>query len=86
MKKTTYITTRFDTDNNFCGDKFYVEVSKNGESVEFVLCLENYGYKSFMFGMNEKDYTEDMWEEIIVNNIEDYIDMFIDDITSLNVV
>lgn len=81
MKRTTYMTTRFDTEKNLFGNKFYVEVSPNEEVLEFFLCLEDYEYKSFMFGLNKKDCTEDMWEEIIENNIEGYIDMFIDDLT-----
>lgn len=71
MKKTTYVTTRFDVN-----DDFYVEVSPNGELIEFVLCMNNYGMKSYMFGMYEKDCPKETWEELIENNIEDYIDSF----------
>lgn len=74
MKKSTYTTTRFDVVDNF-----YVEVSPNKDMLEFVLCMENYGIKSFMFGLYKKDCPEEMWEEIIENNVEDYIVMFLDD-------
>ena len=74
MKKSTYITTRFDV-----GDRFYVEVSPDGEWYDFVLCMEGYGIKSFMFGLYKKDCPEEMWEEIIEANVEDYIEVFLDD-------
>ena len=75
MKKSTYITTRFDVD-----DEFYVEVSPNGEWIEFVLCKKKYGLKDFMFGLHKKDCPEETWEEIIENNAEDYITSFPDDV------
>lgn len=75
MKKSTYTTTRFDV-----GDGFYVEVSPNGEMFEFVLCMENYGIKDFMFGLYKKDCPEEMWEEIIEGNVEDYIDSFLNNV------
>lgn len=78
MKKSTYTTTRFDVVDNF-----YVEVSPNKDILEFVLCMENYGIKSFMFGLYKKDCPEEMWEEIIENNVEDYIAMFLDDMDYL---
>lgn len=78
MKKSTYTTTRFDVVDNF-----YVEVSPNKDMLEFVLCMENYGIKSFMFGLYKKDCPEEMWEEIIENNVEDYIAMFLDDMDYL---
>ena len=71
MKRSTYTTTRFDID-----DDFYVEVSPNGDKFEFVLCMENYGIKSFMFGLYKKDCPEEIWEEIIESNVENYIDDF----------
>lgn len=79
MKKTTYTTTRFDIDN-----EFYVEVTPDTdlygrETFEFVLCMRNYGIKSFMFGLYKKDCPEDNWEEIIMANIEDYIESFLED-------
>lgn len=71
MKKSAYIVTRFDID-----DDFYVEVTPNEEMFEFVLCMNGYGIKSFMFGLYKKDCPEEIWEEIIENNAEDYIDSF----------
>ena len=72
MKKTTYTVTRFDID-----DEFYVEVSPNGEMIEFVLCMQNYGMKSFMFGLQKNDCPEEMWEELIENNVDEYIEIFL---------
>ena len=77
MKKSTYTTTRFDVDGEY--NEFYVEVSPNKDMFEFVLCMEGYGLKSFMFGLYKKDCPEEQWEEIIENNVEDYIVMFLDD-------
>lgn len=75
MKRSTYITTRFDID-----DDFYVEVSPNKDMFEFVLCMENYGIKSFMFGLYKKDCPEEIWEELIKNSIEDYIVCFYENV------
>ena len=75
MKKNTYMITRFDVD-----DRFYVEVSPNKDTFEFVLCMENYGLKYFMFGLYKKDCPEEIWEDIIENNVEDYIESFFDDV------
>lgn len=81
MRKSTYVTTRFDIN-----DDFYVEVSPNieinlhGEWIEFVLCMKNYGLKSHMFGLQKKDFPEETWEELIENNIEEYIDSFLEDV------
>ena len=79
MKKTICTVTRFDIE-----DGFYVEVSpstsKNGEEMyDFVLCLKGYGIKSFMFGLYAKDCPEEAWDEIIENNIDEYIESFIED-------
>ena len=74
MKKSTYTTTRFDVDK-----KFYVEVSPNEDIFEFVLCRDNYKIKSYMFGLLKEDCPEEKWEEIIKNNVIDYIIMFLND-------
>jgi hypothetical protein len=71
MNKTTYTTTRFDVN-----DDFYVEVSPNGDWIEFVLCMKGYGMKSHMFGMHKKDCSEEIWEQLIENDIEEHIDNF----------
>lgn len=71
MNKTTYTVTRFDID-----DEFYVEVSPNREMIEFVLCMQNYGMKTFMFGIPENNCPEETWEELIENNVEEYIALF----------
>ena len=75
MKQSTYITTRFDIN-----DEFYVEVSPNGEMFEFVLCMEGYGIKDFMFGLYQKDCPREEWEEIIEANAEEHIDLFLNNI------
>ena len=79
MKKTTYTVTRFDI-----REGFYVEVTpstdKDGkEMYDFVLCLENYGIKSLMFGLFANDCQEETWEEMIENNVDEYIESFLDD-------
>lgn len=79
MKKTTYTTTRFDIDG-----EFYVEVSPDTdllgrEMFEFVLCKRNYGIKSFMVGLYKRDCPEDTWEEIIMENIKECIERFVED-------
>ena len=76
MKKTMYTTTRYDYEEGY-----YVEVSPShdpkGEAMnDFNLCLEGYGIKLFMFGLYAKDCTPNEWEEIIENNIDDYIEDF----------
>lgn len=77
MKRSTYTTTRFDVDGEY--SEFYVEVSPNKDMYEFVLCMDDYGLKSFMFGLSKIHCPEEQWEEIIENNVEDYIAMFLDD-------
>ena len=77
MRKTTYTTTKFDI-----RDGFYVEITpttrKNeDEMYEFVLCLENYGIKLFMFGLYAKNCPEELWEEMIENNVDEYIEIFL---------
>ena len=79
MKKTTYTVTRFDVD-----DEFYVEVSpstddKGKKMYEFVLCKEDYGLKSYMFGVFAKDCPPNEWEDIIERNVDIYIEGFIED-------
>ena len=64
---------------------FYVEVTKNPEKdyVDFVLCRENYGFKSYMIGIPTKDCPESVWEDIIRRNVDSYIAGFIQDIECL---
>lgn len=72
MKKTTYTVTRFEYDN-----EFYIEVTLYNDVVEFVLCNKHYGIKKLMFGLSKEDCLEEVWEELISNNIESYIDEFV---------
>lgn len=80
LKRTTYVTTRYDVYGGF-----YVEVTKNPEKdyVDFVLCRENYGFKSYMIGIPTKDCPESVWEDIIRRNVDSYIAGFIQDIECL---
>ena len=72
MKKTTYITTRFDV-----SDDFYVEVSEEKNTTNFVLCRENFGIKYFMFAFdNQNAPPGDSWEEIIKSNVTNFIKAF----------
>lgn len=41
IKKSTYVTTRFDVDGEY--NEFYVEVIPNKDMYDFVLCMEGYG-------------------------------------------
>ena len=78
MNKTTYTTTRFDVN-----DEFYVEVSPDGEVIDFFLCMQDCGIKTYMFGFDKNDCPEDMWEQLIEDNVEDYIKEFLKDIDYL---
>ena len=83
MKKTTYTVTRFDID-----DEFYVEVSpstdnEGEEMYDFVLCKEDYGIKSFMFGLFAKNCPPHIWEDMIEANVDDYIEYFNEDMEYL---
>lgn len=85
MVKTSYTVTRFDV--GYQG--FYVEVTpymQDGEEwLEFTLCKERYGMKSFMFGVKKQGCPESEWEEIIMGNLlsDGYISMFYDDMAAL---
>ena len=80
LKRTTYVTTRY---NVYGG--FYVEVTKNPEKdyVDFVLCRENYGIKSYMIGIPAKDCPESVWEDLIRRNVDSHIAGFIQDVEYL---
>ena len=82
MKKTTYVTTRFDV-----RDGFYVEVTPScvgsEKTFDFVLCKQGYGTKIFMFGLLEKNCPPDMWETMIENNVDIYMEAFDDDIAAV---
>ena len=71
MNKTTYTVTRFDVD-----DDFYVEVSPSEDCFEFVLCMNNYDLKYYMFRLCNKDFPEKTWEKVIKELVEGYIDDF----------
>ena len=82
MKKSSYTVTRFDVDN-----EYYVEVTPyfehNEEYLDFTLCKERYGFKSFMFGLKKQDCPESEWENMIESNVYDYISSFEEDIEIL---
>ena len=81
MKKTQYTVTRFDIKNT----SYYVEVTQNDKEnvYDFVLCLEGYGFKLYMFGLKMEDSPEETWEELIENNIYDYIRIYLDELEKL---
>lgn len=82
MNKTTYVTTRFDVD-----DEFYVEVSPyrcdDKELFGFTLCNEYQGMKMFMFGMEAATCPEEEWEFIIARNIDSNIEIYFDELNAL---
>ena len=80
LKRTTYVTTRYDVYGGF-----YVEVTKNPEKdcVDFVLCRESYGFKSYMIGIPTKDCPESVWEDLIRRNVDSHIAGFVQDIEYL---
>lgn len=80
LQKTTYITTRYDIYGGF-----YVEVTKDTEKecVDFVLCREDYGIKSYMIGVPIKDCPESEWEDMIESEVERHIALYIQDIEYL---
>ena len=75
MKKTTYTVTRFDIENNF-----YVECTPLDAVVEFYLCRTGYSLKMYMFGLYADQCPETMLEEIVENNVYDYIPDFLEEI------
>ena len=80
MKKTTYIVTKFDIED----DGFYVEVTPitNDEGVamyDFYLCKDDYGIKELMFGLYAEDCPPSEWEDMIEANVYQYIASFIED-------
>jgi hypothetical protein len=68
-------------------DEYYVEITPyidNHEKwLDFTLCKENYGIKSFMFGLSRKHCPESEWKEIIFANVDDYIASFEEEIEIL---
>ena len=76
MNKTTYTIVRFNVNNDFYVEATPIVSLYDEEIVEFVLCMKNYGLKSFMFGLYKKDCPEETWEKMIENNIEEHIALF----------
>lgn len=74
MNKTTYTVTRFDVSYDF-----YVEVSEEKNVINFVLCRENFGIKTFMFGINKEDAPLEAWERFIINNVDFYINDYLNE-------
>ena len=71
MKKATYKATRFDLENGY-----FVEVTKEGETVEFYLFNKEYRVKHFMFGFHEDTAPTEKWAEIIEANADSEIELF----------
>ncbi len=77
MKKTLYATARYDINDNF-----YVEVTPNGKTVEFVLCMKDFGLKNFMFTLHSPYSNQELeewekWEELIKEKVEEHIEIFL---------
>lgn len=72
LRKTTYTVTRF-----YIKPGIFVEISEDylGEEDNYIffLCMEVFEKKIMMFSMPKEDCPMDMWEEIIENNINEYI-------------
>lgn len=83
MNKSTYMVTRFDVN-----DEFYVEVypytQDGNEYIGFTLCKNRYAINSFMFGILKKSCPEYEWERLIKANVDEYIDMFYEDMEALD--
>lgn len=77
MSKTTYTTTRLETDIK----DFYVEVSAPYEEYDFYLCHKNYDHKMYMFRM-PTDTTEEQWMDMVNYLLEVYVQAYWSEITA----
>lgn len=71
MKKITQTATLFNLENGY-----FVEVIKEGETVEFYLFNKEYGIKRLMFGFHEDTAPPKKWAEIIEANADSEIEFF----------
>jgi len=62
---------------------FIVDVVEENDNLNFWLRHENYGYAIHMFGVDEKTMllTQGSEENIIYNNLSDYIDEYIEQLS-----
>ena len=60
-------------------DDFSVEIESDGEVTECYLCHKNYGVKSHMFGLLNKDINSKSLEEIICNNAPSYMETYMEE-------
>ncbi len=60
-------------------DDFTVEVESDGSVTECYLCHKNYGVKSHMFGILNKDIDSKSLEEIICNNAPSYMETYMEE-------
>lgn len=74
MNKTIYKITCFELENGF-----FVDVLEENGTIEFYLYKKTCGNKMFMFGMTTAAAPPEKWAEIINNNIDDYIQSYIDE-------
>ena len=79
MEKITYTGVRYDI-----REGFYVEItpaiSEKEKMYQFYLCHEDYGIKTYMYGLLLKHIeSEEHIISIISNTIDDYIDAYRDE-------
>lgn len=80
FEKTTYTVTKFNI--LACEyEWFYVEVLENDytEMIDFYLCHMDSDIKQFMFALDKEEAPEEKWEEIIKENVCNYIYNFVKD-------
>ena len=74
MNKIKYTVTCFEL-----AESFFVDVLEEKGTIEFYLYKKTCGNKMFMFGMMKKAAPPEKWEEIINNNVDDYIQSYLDE-------
>ena len=75
MEKAAMTTTTYKT--KYTG--FYVDIVSTGKLYETWLFNEQYGIKSFMYGVYKKDFTLKDVIEMAESNIEEYIHHYKED-------
>ena len=75
----SYNVHRFDVPDT----NYYVEITPVKDYYEFTLCKESCGFKSFTFGLSQKDCPPHEWVDMILANVYDYIDGYEEDLEHL---
>ena len=64
--------------------KWYVYIVYENNNINFILNKDKYGYLLFMFGIPKNSLSENVTiEELILNNIVDYMSIYNSDIKKL---